>query len=114
MAFKLCYFNFNLRRYNKGFLMGFWNQVKGMFKGTRVVASCIYLGALVRAPAPYTGDPGLGRAHGHMGSIWWISRARRLQLFLVCPRNFLLLTVSLLLGSSHCACYASRLVFGKF
>eukprot|EP00227_Mantoniella_beaufortii_P014995 CAMPEP_0197591262 /NCGR_PEP_ID=MMETSP1326-20131121/12976_1 /TAXON_ID=1155430 /ORGANISM="Genus nov. species nov., Strain RCC2288" /LENGTH=158 /DNA_ID=CAMNT_0043156661 /DNA_START=347 /DNA_END=820 /DNA_ORIENTATION=- len=30
-----------------GFLMGFWNQLKGMFKGTRVVASCVYLAAMV-------------------------------------------------------------------
>jgi hypothetical protein len=32
-----------------GFLTGFMSQVKGMFKGTRVIASCVYLGALVRA-----------------------------------------------------------------
>lgn len=32
-----------------GFLTGFWAQLKGMFKGTRIIASCVYLGSLVRA-----------------------------------------------------------------
>lgn len=31
-----------------GFLTGFMAQFKGMMKGTRVVASCVYLGSLVR------------------------------------------------------------------
>ena len=30
-----------------GFLTGFWNQLKNMFKGTRFVATLVYLGAMV-------------------------------------------------------------------
>ena len=30
-----------------GFLVGFMNQLKNMFKGTRLVATCVYLGAMI-------------------------------------------------------------------
>ena len=32
-----------------GFLTGFVAQAKNMFKGTRLVATCVYLGAMVRS-----------------------------------------------------------------
>lgn len=35
-----------------GFLTGFMAQAKGMFKGTRLVATCVYLGSMVRNGEP--------------------------------------------------------------
>ena len=38
-----------------GFLTGFMAQAKGMFKGTRLVATCVYLGSMVRNGEPDRG-----------------------------------------------------------